>query len=127
MPVQRRCGTSQDRCQDSIEEATMEQEKERGSTRWIQERFKNGISSDLIDQLPKFADGDRINLWDVWTRGQPPRIDEFRASYFVHSKALGPLIDQIFAKYEGIPLQVLIRGQPPRLQMTEIVFQTQGF
>jgi hypothetical protein len=45
----------------------------------------------------------------------------------VHSKELGSIIDRIFTSYEGIPLQVLIRGQPPRLDMTEVVFQTHGF
>jgi hypothetical protein len=100
---------------------------ERGSTRWIQDRFKNGIPAELIDQLPKLADGKRINLWDIWIKGQPPRIDEFKASYFVHPRELGSIIDRIFTSYDGIPLQVLIRGQPPRLEMTEVVFQTQGF
>jgi hypothetical protein len=100
---------------------------ERGSTRWAQERFKAGIPSDKIEELSKLADGKRINLWDIWIKGQPPRVDEFRASYYVHSKELGSIIDRIFTSYEGIPLQVLIRGQPPRLDMTEVVFQTHGF
>ena len=100
---------------------------ERGSMRWYRERFEKGISPELLDQLPKLADGERVKIWDVWIRGQPPRIDEFRASYYVNAKALGSIIDRMFATYEGIPLQVLIRGQPPRVDATEVVFQTQGF
>lgn len=95
--------------------------------RWIEDRFKKGIPSDLVAQLFEVDDGQKVNLWDVWIKGQPPRIDEFKASYYVNSKELGSVIDRLFKTYEGIPLRVLIRGQPPRLNMTEVEFQTQGF
>jgi hypothetical protein len=101
--------------------------RERGSMRWIEERFKKGISSDLVAQLFELDDGQKVNLWDVWVKGQPPRIDEFKASFFVNSRELGSIVDRMFKTYEGIPLRVLILGQPPRLNMTQVDFQTQGF
>lgn len=101
--------------------------KERGSVRWIEDRFKKGIPSDQLAQLFELDDGQKISLWDVWVKGQPPRIDEFKVSYFVNTRELGPMIDRLFKTYEGIPLRVLIRGQPPRLNMTEVEFQTPGF
>jgi hypothetical protein len=101
--------------------------QERGSVRWIEDRFKKGIPSDQFAQLFELDDGQKINLWDVWVKGQPPRIDEFKVAYFVNTRELGSVIDRLFKTYEGIPLRVLIRGQPPRLNMTEVEFQTPGF
>src|SRR3981189_185581 len=101
--------------------------EERGSSRWMLDRFKVGFAPEFIEQLAKLADGEKIKLGDVWIRGQPPRIDEFRASYFVNAKSLGAIIDQVFSSKEGIPFKVLIRGQPPRINMTEVVFKTPGF
>jgi hypothetical protein len=100
---------------------------ERGSTRWMLDRFKTGFDQTFIEQLVKFADGETIKLGDVWIKGQPPRIDEFMASYFVATKSVGSIIDRMFGTKEGIPWHVLIRGQPPRLNMVEVVFRTPGY
>ncbi len=101
--------------------------QERGSSRWMLDRFKEGFPADFVEQLAKLADGEKIKLGDVWIKGQPPRIDEFMASYFVHAKSLGMIVDRVFGTKDGIPWRVLIRGQPPRLDMTEVVFRTPGF